>query len=205
MADFSIKTRIVTKNLSILDEVNARLKDFSIPLSNIVAQWAKGNKRKFAAAKGKENTGASGTDLDPAVWQPLMQSLGRMSQIEKRAYFEWGQKDMGTPYQRWKRKHGMPNWLMVATGSLLQSLSSRGMFGEFIDNARAVFGQPLDPEDSDKARYNYKKRPTIFLSLSDRLMVKAQFQNYLNLGGNYRDLLFARAGRLKALQEVSNG
>ena len=93
-----------------------------------------------------------------------------------------------------------PDWLMVRTGALMQSLTTRGGFGELIDNASAVFGTPLVPDDAVKAAGNFKKRPTIFLSESDRLMIRREFKNYLNMGANYRDLLFARAGGLSALK-----
>ena len=188
MANFTVSMLIRTKNLEKLGEIQARLKDFSIPLSNIIGEWAADNKRKFAASRGAEDTGA---DEPPSFWDPLKTDLN--------AFLAGGRKRLS--YQIWKRRKGMPDWLMVATGALMESLIGRGNFGEYVDESKAVFGTPLDPKDAMKAAYNFEKRPTIFLGRDDRNMIRRQFQQYLSMGDNYKELLLSASSRKYDLEQ----
>lgn len=167
-------------DLAQVSEIAERVKDFSIPFANIIAEWAKSNEMKFAAGKGSETSGFSGGALTPSRWEPLT-----------------------VKYQFAKARKGFTNWLMVRTGSLMQALTDVSGFAQFIDAHRVVFGTPLDAEDADKAMYNREKRNTIFLSESDQLMVRRELQNYISFGANYKDFLFARASKLAALRRES--
>ena len=180
MANFSIKINVTTQNLERIDEIAARLKDFAAPFSQIIGEWAEGNVRKFAAAEGAELTGA---DEPPTHWEPITEKYYRQKH---------------GPVKRGGRQL-FPDWLMVRTGDLMRSLTTRGGFGEYFDEVQAIFGTPLDPEDAAKASFNFEKRPTVFLGRSDRLMIRRNFQDYLAMGANYKDALFAAAGARYAL------
>ena len=182
MSNFTVNVKVVSKNTERIDELAARLKDFSVPLSNIIDEWADGNVRKFDESRGAE---LSGTSIAPVEWEGVTEK-----------YYD--QKH--GPVKRGSRSI-FPDWLMVRTGDLMRALTTRGNFGEYFDQVKAIFGTPLDAEDAAKASYNFAKRPTIFLSESDRLMIRRNFQQYLDLGENYREMLFARAGRLADLQK----
>lgn len=182
MAHFTVKLSLASRNMERLDELASRLKDFTVPLSNIIGEWARGNTRKFDAAVGAE---LSGADEPPTQWEPVTL-----------AYY----KQKHGPVQRGNRTM-FPDWLMVRTGDLMRSLTQRGLFAEFFDATKAVFGTPLDPEEAAKASYNFAKRPTVFLGRSDRNMIRREFQDYLSLGANYKDALFAGASRRYALQK----
>ena len=167
-------------DLSRCTEIAQRMEDFSIPFGKIIDNWAASNVLKFGAGKGSESSGFSGGALTPSRWEPLTEK-----------------------YRAAKEKKGFSNWLMVRTGDLMSSLTSRGAFAEFIDAHRAVFGTPLDAEDADKALYNSETRPTVFLSESNRLNIRSELQAYISLGGDYKALLMARAGRLQAMKNES--
>jgi len=169
------------QDLSRLGEIQARMKDFSIPFGDIIDKWAESNSRKFEAGRGAELSGTGGADLRPAVWEPL-QSL---------------------PYVRSKRRRGFADWLMVGTGALMSALTNRGNFGEFIDTHRVAFGVPLDEEDAVKAvnKRNATLRPTIFLSLPDRNMIKAVLKDYISMSDNYRGFLMSSTDRILGLRK----
>ena len=164
-------------DLSRCSEIAARMRDFSIPFGKIIDNWAASNIQKFGEGKGSESSGFSGGALTPARWEPLTEK-----------------------YRKAKGRKGFSNWLMVRTGDLMSSLINRGGFGEYIDAHRVIFGTPLDAEDADKALYNSETRPTVFLSESNRLNIRSELQAYISLGGDYKALLMARAGKLQAMK-----
>jgi hypothetical protein len=173
MGSFRLKLNLRQQCWENLDELDARLQDFSPVFANIIGEWARGNVDKFAKGRGAEMTGA---DQPPTTWEAVTEK-----------------------YHSQKMKK-FTDWLMVRTGELMSSLTTRGAFGEFTDEHRAIFGTPLDSSDADKAMYNSDKRPTIFLGRTDRLMIERELQNYLNLGKNYKDILFATGKRRMALK-----
>lgn len=198
MGMFKLKLDITPKGFEKVAEMAARVKDFSVPFSNIIGEWAEDNaRRKFAKGEGAESTGV---DQAPARWEPLTANINAFSHEGKRAYFSG--LNVLTPYQRRKRKQGFEDWLMVASGSLRDALSnSEGGFAKFIDAMRVVFGTPLDPENEAKVRGNRKLRPTVFLDRTDRGMVRRELQRYLNLGENYKDLMFQAAASKMMLKK----
>jgi hypothetical protein len=174
VALFTLKVDVRTRNAGQLYELWSRLQDFSVVFANIIAEWARGNERKFDAAMGQE---ASGVAQPPVVWEAL------------------------TPgYMKRKRREGYPDALMQRTGALRDALTARGAFAEFIDAHRAVFGKPLDPDAAAHAAYNRDTRPTIFLGRSDRQMIRREVSRYLNFGGDYKHVMFDRASRASVLQ-----
>lgn len=178
MTTFTFSFRFTTNNVDRLEKLQARCMDFSEPLLRIVSEWALGNKRKFAASRGNESTGVQ--QFDDVFWEPITSA-----------------------YAKSKRRKGQADWLMVATGSLMQSLTTEGAFGQYVDEKHAQFGTPMDSEDADKAMYNAQSRRVIFLSRGDRLMIKREIKNYLNFGPGYRDALADIAARKVALEQES--
>jgi hypothetical protein len=88
----------------------------------------------------------------------------------------------------------------------MNALGRRGGFVEYVDAHRAVFGTPMDEESAAAAAGNREKRPTIFLDRTDRNMVRRELQRYLTLGENYKDVMWAMAGRkayiMKQIKEM---
>lgn len=160
-------------------EIAQRMKDFSVPFSKIIDEWAAGNVRKFGSGSGAELTGAEGRDLSPVTWEPL-QSL---------------------PYAREKRRKGFADWLMVRTGNLMSSLTNRGEFSEFIGPHQTAFGIPYDEEAQAASKGNRFLRPTVFLSGPDRLMIRRNLQQYISMGEGYTNFLWIRAGKLGKMQD----
>jgi len=188
MGLFKLRLEVNPQNFEKLDEIKARLNDFSVPFVNIISEWAQGNiKRKFARGLGAERTGV---DQAPARWEPV-----------SAAYY----KQKHGPIVRGTRQL-FPDWLMVKTGALMNALGRRGGFVEYVDAHRAVFGTPMDEESAAAAAGNREKRPTIFLDRTDRNMVRRELQRYLTLGENYKDVMWAMAGRkayiMKQIKEM---
>ena len=173
---FKLRLEVTPQNFEKLEEVRARLRDFSVPFAAIIAEWAQGNvRRKFAKGAGAELTGV---DQAPATWQPVTEG-----------YY----KQKHGPIVRGDRKL-YPDWLMVRTGALMEALGTVGGFGEYTDAHRAVFGTPLSPESAAAAAGNREKRPTIFLDRTDRAMVRRELQRYLTLGEGYKAIMWATSG-----------
>ncbi|MFA5937594.1 MAG: hypothetical protein WC822_06990 [Candidatus Paceibacterota bacterium] len=183
MGMFRLRFDINPQNFEKLDEMRARLQDFTVPFVNIIAKWARGNvRRKFARGAGAE---LSGVDQAPAAWLPVTL-----------AYY--------------KQKHGpivrgdrplFPDWLMVRTGALRAALGTRGAFAEYVDAHKAVFGTPLAPESAAAAAGNRESRLTIFLDRTDRGMVRRELQQYLSLGAGYKELMWNTARRKTGLRK----
>lgn len=152
-----------------IEELSARSRDLTVLFQNIIEKWAKDNRDKFDSAIGRETAGASGAGLEPVDWAPLASSTIKQ-----------------------KRKMGYPNQIMVATGELMDSLTHPEEFFQMVNPQSIAFGTPNNPEDADKAAYNWTKRQTIFLSLDDQRMIKANTSNYLRFGDRYQDAIFAK-------------
>jgi len=167
MGSLTFRFAVTSKNAERLPELAARCSDFSAPLASIVGEWGRSNAAKFDLSRGMEESGVY-EDAD-TYWDRLT-----------------------PPYMKQKRRKGMPDWLMVATGSLMNSLTTDGGYAEYVDAHQAVFGNPLDPEDALKAAVQSPFRRVIFLNQKDRLAIVRELKNYLGFGDNYKDLLFAR-------------
>jgi hypothetical protein len=197
MGLFSFRLEMKTTNMERFDTLQERLSDFSTVFTNIIENWAKGNKQKFAAGKFAESTGVY---VDSQIfWEPVTQGY-------------YNQKHAGLFANRLrmsKKKRTYPDWLMVRTGDLMNSLTSTGPggFSKFVSAHEAIFGRPLSSEDADKAMFNKEKRPSIFIGRSDRLMIEAEMKHYLSLGERYKGILEGRASirsaRRKALLNQS--
>ena len=200
MGMFKLNIRFTPKGLERLDEMRARLQDFTIPFNNMVSEWSTGNARKFARGKGAESTGV---DQQLLSWEPLYANMGSISKESKRAYFSGLGALMTTPYPRAKRKAGYPDWLMVRTGGLRSVLCSKSdpmvvpAFEQDTGPKSVVFGTPLDSDAAEAAWGNRKTRPTIFLDRTDRGMIRREMQRFLSLGANYK-ALFALRSSIKA-------
>lgn len=163
------KLEIFTTGLETLPEVEARLQDISPMLQNLIDEWAHTNEDKFGLGKGAEETGAQMDD--GLLWEPLTER-----------------------YRLAKQRKGFEDWLMVRTGGLMASLTNPDGFFRAVTNEEAVFGIPVDEDEAVKAinKRAWDSRQSIFLNEKDRLAIKREFKNYLELGENYRDVLFAR-------------
>jgi hypothetical protein len=185
MGLFKFRLDVTPQNFEKLTEIRARLEDFSVVFSNIIDEWAKGNvKRKFARAIGGEK---KGVDQIMTRWEPVSEAYYR----QKHGPIVRGNRQL------------YPDWLMVKTGNLMNTLGTRGLFAEFIDKKRAVFGTPLNDEAEAAALGNQETRPTVFLDRTDRNVIRRELQQYLSLGENYKSLLWAMAGRKTALMKES--
>ena len=162
-------------------EIAQRMRDFSIPFAEIINEWAGGNVRKFGAGEGAETSGAAGQDLSPVTWEPLQ----------------------SPDYMKSKRRGGFADWLMVRTGDLMAALTNPIGTDVSVDAHRVIFGVPLNPNDAVKALNKRTRalRPTVFLSGPDRLMIRRNLQQYISMGGNYKEFLWARAGKLGRMQD----
>jgi hypothetical protein len=166
-------------NADRLPELAGRIQDLSPAFKNIILEWAKDNEDKFGLSVGKE---ASGASIDPTVfWEAL-----------------------SPQYMKSKRKQGMTDQIMSATGSLKQSLTTPDQFLQSVTEQQALFGSPLSADDAMKAQYNWIRRQTIFLSLDDQRMIQKEISDYLSLGQNYRQIQFAKGlERLALKKEVA--
>jgi hypothetical protein len=167
VALFTLKVDVKTRNPQLLYELWSRLQDFSIVFANIIAEWARGNKRKFDAARTME---LIGVDQPPVAWAPVTPGYYK----QKHGANVAASRRTGKLLKRTMRAGGYPDWLMVRTGALRDALASEGGFAQFVDSHRAVFGQPLDEEAAAHARYNRATRPTIFLGRADRHMIRRE-------------------------------
>ena len=167
----SFKISLFVKNDASLPEIAERAKDLSVVFDHIIGEWVAGNERKFGRGMGASNTGATQDTFGGAetTWQALSAKYGRQ-----------------------KEREGFPDWLMVRTGDLMNAMTTRGAMAEFIENTRAVFGMPLDEEQAIKVEGNWKRRQAIFLDRNDRLMIERNVKNFMELGGDYQNILFTR-------------
>jgi hypothetical protein len=158
---------LVWKNVQLLPEMEARLKNMQSVFEEIVADWAKGNEDKFANAAGMEAVGAQ---IDPGVfWEAL-----------------------SPEYSAWKRKEGMANQIMVATGALEAAMSDPSMFFHMEMPQEAAFGIPTSPEEEAKMGYNWYRRQTLFLSADDQIMIRHHIRNFLAFGEKWQEIMFTR-------------
>lgn len=183
MGMFRLRLDINPQNFEKVDEIRARLQDFTVPFINIIAEWARENvRRKFARGAGAELTGA---DQAPVAWLPVTPAYYR----QKHGPIVRGDRPL------------FPDWLMVRTGALRAALGNVGGFAEYVDAHKAVFGTPLDTESAAAAAGNRESRPTVFLDRTDRGMVRRELQRYLSLGTGYKELMWNIAGRKTGLRK----
>lgn len=161
---FKIKVRV--KDADIFPELQGRLKDFRPAFEVIIKQWARGNVDKFRSSVGMEDTGAA---IDPNVfWSALAESTIRA-----------------------KRRHGIPNQIMVETGALMQALTDPSGFWSEMTASQTVFGTPGSLEDELKVRYNWQTRQAIFLGADDQVMIDEKVHSYLSLGPDFERKRFS--------------
>lgn len=185
MGSFKLNLVIERKNWERIAEQRARLNDFSVPFNNILTEWADGNALKFNSGIGAEKTGAAGKNLAPATWDPVTDAYFR----QKHGPIKRGSRDL------------YKDSLMVRTGELRAALCSRGGFAKYISEHSMAFGTPYNEEDAIKAIGNKARRPTVFLSQSDKNMIRRNLQQYLTMGGDYKAVMFAASARRYALQK----
>jgi hypothetical protein len=159
-------------------ELSARARDLTVLFNDIIHEWAKDNQDKFDSAIGRQTAGASGGGLEPVDWDALA----------------------GSTIKR-KQKMGYPDQIMVATGELKDSLTHPEEFFQAVQPQTISFGVPNNPDDADKASYNWAKRQTIFLSLDDQRMIKSNTGNYFRFGDNYSGAIFTQG--MDAVRERS--
>ena len=177
-----------SKGAGYFDALAGLCKDFSVPFQNIINEWAKHNVEKFRRGKGAE---LSGTEQSSDVyWAPLTEQYYRSKHGATEAK------------RRTRRMAGtaVADWLMVRTGDLMRSLTGAGGFVRYVGPTKAIFGQPLDPEDAQKVAGNWMKRQVLFLDLTDKRMIRAHISDYLKYGSDYmgaRRQLAAEKARAK--------
>lgn len=130
-----------------------RLGSFKVVFDAIIDRWVGHNVEKFEASKGAETTGYYFDD--DVAWLPLKSDA----------------------YRAQKRRDGYEDWLMVRTGELKDSLTSRDSgpyWYEDVGDEQATFGT-LDR----KAEWNAATRPVMFLDGNDRAMILEMFGSYM--------------------------
>jgi len=167
----SFRITLAVKNDTVLPELAARAKDLSVVFDNVIGEWVAGNERKFARGMGASD---AGIDQDTFAGGAT----------------RW--KGLTERYAKQKEREGFPDWLMVRTGELMNAMTTRDALGEAIGPQQAIFGMPLDEEQADKVIGNWGRRQTIFLDRRDRLGIEREIKNYMQFGGNYRELMFAQ-------------
>lgn len=118
-------------------------------------RWLAHNSTKFEQGRGSE---LSGVAFDgEIIWQPDT-----------------------LPYSMSKRRAGYDDWLMVKTGETMAALTQKNAPGEFhlIEPTRALFSVSDDPRD--RVRWNWEKRPTIWLDEEDEQMIVDMFGAFMN-------------------------
>ena len=166
----SFRISLSVKNDACLPEIAARAKDLTVVFDHIIGEWVAGNERKFGRGMGASASGVSQDTFGTGNnWQALT-----------------------AKYARQKEREGFPDWLMVRTGDLMDAMTTREAMGEAISAQRAVFGMPLDEDQAIKVEGNWNRRQAIFLDRNDRMMINRNVKNYIELGGNYQDILFTR-------------
>lgn len=151
---FSIE--VYHKNIDRLPSIANKVRDLTEFFQSVYDSWVRGNDEKFQAGEGMESAGAA---IDPNVfWQPL------------------------TPgYMKAKRRKGYEDALMVATGSLRDTMSNPDALFNFFGPERAMFGTPLDPDEMLKIQFNWNKRQVVFLSEPDQQKIRSLWQKYLQI------------------------
>jgi hypothetical protein len=167
MANTSFTIELMVKGAEIPEELKQRASDLSVFFENIIDEWAKHNKSKFYQAKGAEQTGI-GLDIDN-FWFALTDT-----------------------YRERKHKTFSQDWLMVATGELMITMTNPEGFMRMVTPTTAFFGTPWNEEDEMKVKGNWERRQVIFIDKTDEFMIKQNLQNYFSLGENYKNILFAR-------------
>jgi hypothetical protein len=176
VVNFTIKLNIT--NPELFPELAARANDLRPAFEDIIDKWARNNEEKFAASVGME---LSGAQVDPSVfWEPLTESTSTS-----------------------KRRRGVPDQIMVDTGELKMALEDEEGFFRATSPQEAVWGTPKSFDDELKVKFNYEKRPAIFLGLVDQKNIESDVSNYLSLGENWKDIIFARGMQNLARREES--
>ena len=160
-------------------EIAARVQDLAIPLNNIIDAWCGGNEDKFNKGSGAE-TGGAQIDAD-VFWYPLMSES----------------------YVKEKRKKGRPDWLMVDTGELMAAMVDPEGTVRMVGPQDAVFGTPYSSDNETKITGNWAMRQVVFLSKQDQFIIDKNITDYFSLGGDYKEILFAR-GLDREAQKLSH-
>jgi hypothetical protein len=158
MAMMSFTVQLYVKGAEALPEMVQRLKDPTPLWQTIMDDWGRHNVEKFDASAGMGMLGAWIDRASGVFWKPL-----------------------SAAYLRHKIMHGQPNQIMVATGSLLDSLSSSMGFFNINSADRLVFGTPNDPDNAAKVAFNWDRRQTIFLSEPDQRRIQSAVSQYLRV------------------------
>lgn len=169
------KVELFQPNADVLPEMAFRAADLSPAYRDIINEWARDNLDKFGMSVGQE---ASGAQIDPTVfWDAL-----------------------SPDYMKTKRKKGQPDNIMVATGSLMASLTDPERFFQMVNPEMAIFGAPNDADDAMKVQFNWIKRQAIFISLDDQRMIQKKLSDYLALGADYKEKMFVKGLQNLALR-----
>ena len=176
----NFKIDVFIEHPELFPELTERTRDLRPAFAVIIRKWAQSNADKFEKAVGGEEGGAA---VDPAVfWQPL-----------------------SPEYLKRKRQSGFENHLMVRTGLLEQSLEDPERFFQETTPEQTVFGTPMSPEEEMKARFNYKRRQTIFLSVDDQRMIDATVKHYFELGEDFEQIMFTKGLQTARLRAEAKG
>jgi len=151
----NFKVRVTIKGRDAFDHMAAKLQTFAPAFDAVLERWLAHNEEKFAQGKGAEAAGVTFTG--DAIWEKL------------------------TPgYMKAKRRQGFEDSLMVRTGETKAALTQRGAFGQYDDIGPTSAHFSLTDEPRQRAQYNIKTRPLLFLDEDDQSMIREMFSAYLN-------------------------
>lgn len=185
MANLKFNVKIILENPGFLPELRARMSDMSPAFEAIYQRWVDINEQKFEQAKGGEIGGAA---VFEEYWQGL--SLGYLK----------SKHPTGAPKKRTSSGE-FPDWLMVRTGALMQAMTDPESLFYDIEPTSATFGTPNDPDLADIVRWNADKRAVVFLSLPDMNAIRQNVQDYLSMGGDFKEMRSEAGLRAKALEQ----
>jgi len=157
----SFNVRLTLKNQSAFERLGKKVQDFRPVWEEVITRWLSHNEDKFAEGRGAQ---LSGVDFDmesePVMWMGVTDE-----------------------YAAEKTRTGFENWLMVRTGELKTSLTERHTvdWWEEQEPLAVRFGTM-----NKKAFWNWEKRPTMFLDVMDRQMIRDMVGAYLNFEPPFR-------------------
>lgn len=172
MSELNFSVTVVTKGGDMLARVAERLKDMSPAFERIVDYWVKHNQDKFRQAFGAEATGAGVGMGGTEQWMPLTERYRERKHAHgtaKRVQFK----------NLYEGK--FPDWLMVRTGKLLRTMTTRAAIASFVSGKSVAFGMPFDEEEQNKIRGNWRKRQVIFLDVADKNTIRGEFARHLDV------------------------
>lgn len=184
MANLRFSVRVNVTNPGMLEELQARVNDFTPAYQAIFGEWVKLNAQKFEQSQGREVSGAS---IEGEEWAALTPQY-------------IAQKHPGGAPKRQRKKvnaqgyREYPDWLMVRSGALMGAMTDPNALFQDFEPTMAIYGLPNDSSLADivqwQAGNRQKNRNVIFIGDSDKKSIQRIVQDYLSRGGEFEQIRF---------------